>query len=111
MGWDVESSGAGAGLPPGLWFLLGLGVSDGPVEGEYSTCVLLWSRGWCHFWGTWLDAAEADGEFPRRSGRFANRPYEEGGSRLGGGVRLQEGWLPASAGMTDGEGLPVTTLM
>ena len=27
------------------------------------------------------------------------------GSRLGRGVRLQEGWLPASAGMTDGEGL------
>ena len=29
MGWDVESSGAGDGFPPGLWFLLGLGVVTG----------------------------------------------------------------------------------
>ena len=49
MGWDVESSGAGDGLPPGLWFLLGFRVGDGPVEGEYSTSVHVWSRGWCHF--------------------------------------------------------------
>ena len=54
------------------------------------------------FCWTWLDAAEADGEFSRRSGQFANRPYGGGGSRLGGGVRLQEGWVPASAGMTGG---------
>ena len=27
-----------------------------------------------------------------------------GGYRLGGGVRLQEGWIPASAGKTDGGG-------
>ena len=33
MGWDVESSGAGDGLPPVFWFLLGLGVCDGPVGG------------------------------------------------------------------------------
>ena len=52
--------------------------------------------------GDRLDAAEANGEFLRRSGRFANRPYGGGESRLGGGVRLQEGWIPASAGKTDG---------
>ena len=102
MGWDVESSGAGDGLPPGLWFLLGLGVCDGSVEGEYSTCVLLWSRGWCHIGGTWLDAAEADGEFSRRSGRFAIPPLQGEGSPGSAGVRLQEGWIPASAGKTMG---------
>ena len=31
MGWDVESSGAGDGFPPGFWFLLGFRVGDGPV--------------------------------------------------------------------------------
>ena len=71
MGLDVESSGARAGLPPGFWFLLGFRVCDELVGGEYSTCVQVWSRGSCHFWGTWLDVAEADGEFSRRSGRFA----------------------------------------
>ena len=50
----------------------------------------------------WLDAAKANGEFSQRLGRFANRPYRGGESRLGGGVRLQEGWIPASAGKTDG---------
>ena len=111
MGLDVESSGAGAGLPPGLWYLLGFRVCDGPVEGKYSTCVPIASRGSCHIWGTWLDAEEADGEFSRRSGRFVNRLYGGGDgfrlgrSRLGGGVRLQEGWIPASAGKTDGGGV------
>ena len=33
MGLDVESSGAGDGVPPGLWFLLGFRVGDGPVVG------------------------------------------------------------------------------
>ena len=52
MGLGVESSGG-----PGLWFPLGFGSSFGfrlsgwPVEGEYSTCVQVWSRGSCHFWG------------------------------------------------------------
>ena len=102
MGWDVESSGAGAGLPPGFWFLLGFRVCDGPVEGEYSTCVLLWSRGSCHIWGTWLDAAKADGEFSQRLGRFANRPYRgrgvparRGGAPSGGMdscLRRKDGW-------------------
>ena len=45
MGLDVESSGAGDGVPPGFWFLLGFRVSDGPVEGEYSTSVLSWVKG------------------------------------------------------------------
>ena len=35
----------------------------------------------------------------------AREPSLQGrGSRLGGGVRLQEGWVPASAGMTGGVG-------
>ncbi len=50
MGLDVESSGAGDVVPPGLWFLLGFRVCDGPVERDNSTHVLLWSRGWCHIW-------------------------------------------------------------
>ncbi len=50
MGLDVESSGAGDGVPPVFWFLLGFGVSDELVEGEYSTCVHLGSRGSCHIW-------------------------------------------------------------
>ena len=48
MGLDVESSGAGDGVPPGFWFLLGFWVCDGPVESEYSTHVLIRSRGSCH---------------------------------------------------------------
>ncbi len=48
MGWDVESSGAGDVVPPVFRFLLGFSVYDGPVEGEYRTSVLLWSRGSCH---------------------------------------------------------------
>ena len=48
MGLDVESSGAGDGLPPVFWFLLGFRVCDWPVGGEYSTCVLIRSRGSCH---------------------------------------------------------------
>ena len=48
MGWDVESSGAGDGLPPVFWFLLGFRVSDGPVGGNNSTGVHVWSRGSCH---------------------------------------------------------------
>ena len=51
MGLDVESSGARAGLPLGFWFLLGFRVCDELVGGEYSTCVQVWSRGSCHFWG------------------------------------------------------------
>ena len=51
MGLDVESSvtWVGAGFPPGFCYLLGFGVGDGSVVGEYSTCVLIESRGWCHF--------------------------------------------------------------
>ena len=52
MGLDVESScGPGLGFPLGFWFLLGFRVSDELVGGEYSTCVQVWSRGSCHFWG------------------------------------------------------------
>ena len=65
MGWDVESSGAGDGFPPVLWFLLGLGVSDGPVGGEYSTCVQVWSRGWCHIWGGRRDGLASAGPHAR----------------------------------------------
>ena len=96
LGWAGTLSLGGRGwASPGLWFLLGLGVCDGSVEGEYSTFVLLWSRGWCHFWVTWLDAAEADGEFSRRSGQFANRPYRGKGvpARRGCAFR-RDGFLP-----------------
>ena len=54
--------------------------------------------------------------FRGRSGRFVNRLYGGGDgfrlgrSRLGGGVRLQEGWIPASAGKTDGGGWGVSTM-
>ena len=49
MGWDVESScGPGMVFPLGCGSSLGLGVSDGPVGSEYSTCVQLGSRGSCH---------------------------------------------------------------
>ena len=52
LGWAEALSPRG----PGLWFPLGCGssfgfrVSDWPIGGEYSTSVLLWSRGSCHFW-------------------------------------------------------------
>ena len=39
MGLDVESSGGPGGLPPVFMFLLGFGVCDELVGGEYSTCV------------------------------------------------------------------------
>ena len=48
MGLDVESSGAGDGVPPVFWFLLGFRVCDGPVESDNSTNVHVWSRGSCH---------------------------------------------------------------
>ena len=52
-----------------------------PVEGEYSTSVLIRSRGSCHI---------------LCSGWFANRPYGGGyGSRLGGGCAFRrDGFLP-----------------
>ena len=37
-------------------------------------------------------------------------PLQGRGSRLGGGVRLQEGWVPASAGMTGGWGVGGETI-
>ena len=36
--------------------------------------------------------------------------FRLGRSRLGGGVRLQEGWIPASAGKTDGGGWRVSAM-
>ena len=36
--------------------------------------------------------------------------FRLGRSRLGGGVRLQEGWIPASAGKTDGGGWGVSAM-
>ena len=52
MGWDVESSyGPGLGFPLGFGSSFGFRVSDWPIEGEYSTCVQLGSRGSCHFRG------------------------------------------------------------
>ena len=95
MGLGVESSGAGAVVPPSCGSSFGFRVSDWPIGGEYSTSVLLWSRGSCHIWGTWLDAAETDGKFSRRSGRFANHPYGGGESRLVGGCAFRrDGFLP-----------------
>ena len=53
LGWAEALSPRG----PGLWFPLGCGssfgvrVCDKLVGGEYSTCVQVWSRGSCHFWG------------------------------------------------------------
>ena len=51
MGLGVESSGAGVVVPPGFGSSFGFRVSDWPIGGEYSTCVQVWSRGSCHFWG------------------------------------------------------------
>ena len=48
IGWDVESSGAGAGVPPGFWFLLGFRVGDWPDVEKDSTGVPVSSRGWRH---------------------------------------------------------------
>ena len=102
MGLDVESSGAGDELPPGLWFLLGFRCVTGQ-SGVNIVHMFCFGQGVrVTFCCRWLDAAKADGEFSQRLGRFANRPYGGGESRLGGGVRLQEGWIPASAGKTDG---------
>ena len=95
MGLGVESSGGPAGLPWVFGSSLVVRVGDWPFKGEYSTCVQVWSRGSCHIWGTWLDAAETDGEFSRRSGRFANRPYGRGESRLSRGCAFRrDGFLP-----------------
>ena len=73
-GWDVESSRAGDGLPPGLWFLLGLRDDDGPVAGKNSTDVLIVSRGWCHSVGrgSTLTPSGDLGQAPR------DCPYGEG---------------------------------
>ena len=84
-----------------LWFLLEFGVSDELVGGEYSTCVQVESRGSCHFWGHPTHSVLET--LRLRSGR-TEFPTPGEGYRLGGGVRLQEGWVPASAGMTEGEG-------
>ena len=79
---------------PGVpaWVLvppLGLGCVTGQSGLNIVHMFCLGQGGGVTFCWTWLDAAEADGEFSRRSGQFANRPYGGGGSRLGGGVRLQ----------------------
>ena len=112
-GWaGTLSPRESGGVPRVLCPPLGDRDGDGPVGSEYSTGVHIRSRGSCHIWGTWLNAAEADGEFSRRSGRFVNRLYRggdgfrvSGGTGSAGGVRLQEGWIPASAGKTDGGGV------
>ena len=52
LGWAEALSprvGPG-GLPWVLGSSFGIRVSDWPIEGEYSTHVLLESRGSCHFW-------------------------------------------------------------
>ena len=113
MGLDVESSGAGAVVPPGLWFLLGLRVCDGPVGGEYSTCVLLGQgvrvtferehhpipflrpfdsaqgeRNSPHRWmGSCL--RRNDGWGGRGEGGSRTAPTGKGGSRLGGGCAFR----------------------
>ena len=109
MGLDVESSGAGDGLPPGFWFLLGFRVSDGPVEGKNSTSVHLWSRGSCHICGEGAPPHSALETLRLRSGRteFPARCMgsclhrQDGGGRRGqGGSRIAptgEG-SPGSAG-------------
>ena len=98
LGWAEALSprGPGLGFPLGFGSSFGVRVGDWPVEGEYSTSVLQVGQGvrvtlcW-----TWLDAAEAYGEFSRRSGRFANHPYGGGWSRLGGGCAFRrDGFLP-----------------
>ena len=95
MGLGVESSGGSGGLPWVLGSSFGVRVWGWPVESEYSTSVLIGSRGSCHIWGTWLDAAETDVEFSRRSGWFANHPYGGGESRLGRGCAFRrDGFLP-----------------
>ena len=48
MGLDVESSVV-RWCSPGVGSSFAIRVCDGPVGGEYSTCVLLWPRGSCHF--------------------------------------------------------------
>ena len=99
MGLDVESSGPGMGFPLGFGSSFGFRVSGWPVEGEYSTCVQVWSRGSCHFWGA--------GAMQQR--RMVSFRGGQGGSRTAPtrrGARLQEGWVPASAGMTAGGGGP-----
>ena len=57
-GLGVESSGgAGAVVPPGFGSSFGFRVSDWPIGGDYSTCVQVWSRGSCHFWGGGRDGS------------------------------------------------------
>ena len=51
-GWagTLSPRGPGMGFPLGCGFLLGIRVSDGPVEGEYSTSVLHLVKGFVsHF--------------------------------------------------------------
>ena len=97
-----------------LWFLLEFGVSDELVGGEYSTCVQVESRGSCHFWGGGGGDGLASGPparpFPSTPlrvnfGAQGERPHPgRGWIPARRGVRLQEGWVPASAGMTEGGG-------
>ena len=114
MGWDVESSGAGDGLPLGLWFLLGLGVGNWPVGGEYSTVVHMKSRGSCHFWGGRARRIDNAGPPPLdpstglrvsgpSQGNHEGLPLRGRGSWLGGGcVFRRDGFRLSAAGMTDG---------
>ena len=94
MGWDVESScGPGLGFPLGCGSSLGFRVCDWPVEGEYSTCVHIASRGSCHFWpsgitltpsgrlGTGSSPLPTEGEGTGRPSLAASGD----GFRLGGG--------------------------
>ena len=103
MGWGVESSGGSGGLPPVLWFLLEFGVGDWPIGGEYSTCVQVWSRGSCHFWGGHPTHSVLE-TLRLRSGR-TEFPALGDGFRLGGGcVFRRDGFLPPQEWRMEGDG-------
>ena len=102
MGLDVESS------RPGLWFPLGFGssfgfrVSDGPV-GVNIVQVFCFGQGVrVIFGGHGLMQQRRMVSFRGGQGGSRTATTGEGSPGSAGGVRLQEGWIPASAGKTDG---------
>ena len=59
---------------PGFLFLLGLGVCDGPVGGEYRTFDCIGQGCDVTFCCTWLDAAETEARLCRGEGGSRTAP-------------------------------------
>ena len=105
MGLDVESSrGPGMGFPLGFGTSLDL-VCDGPVGSEYSTNVLLWSRGSCHIWGHDLMRQRRMVSF--RGGQGGSRTATTGEESPGSVGGAPSGGMDSCLRRKDGRGMAV----